>query len=54
VEYMLCGATAVQVGTAAMDGSLDIYGEVAEGIGRYLKENGFGEVGEIVGLAREA
>jgi len=54
VEYMLCGATAVQVGTAIMIGNLDIYGEVAEGIGRYLKENGFGEVGEIVGLAMEA
>ena len=53
VEYLLCGAAAVEVGTAAMERGLNVYGEVAAGISGYLKENGFREVGEIVGLARE-
>lgn len=51
VEYLLSGATAVEIGTAAMDGGFDIYGEIAEGIREYLVENGFKEVKDIVGLA---
>jgi dihydroorotate dehydrogenase (NAD+) catalytic subunit len=52
VEYILCGASAVEIGTGVMERGFDVYGEVAEGIRRYLEENGFREVGEIVGLAR--
>jgi dihydroorotate dehydrogenase (NAD+) catalytic subunit len=53
VEYLLCGASAVEIGIRAMEKGFDVYGEVAEGIRRYLDENGFRKVGEIVGLARE-
>lgn len=54
VEYLLCGATAVEIGTAVTERGLDICGEVAKGIMGYLEENGFRGVEEIVGLAREA
>jgi len=54
VEYLLCGASAVEVGTAMMDGGYDIYGEIAEGIRGYLEANGFRAVKEVVGLAHEA
>lgn len=54
VEFLLCGATAVGIGTAVMERGFEVYGEVAEGIGRYLEANGFKEVKEIVGLAHEA
>jgi dihydroorotate dehydrogenase (NAD+) catalytic subunit len=54
VEYLLCGATAVEVGTVAMERGLDVYGEIADGIRGYLEENGYREVEELVGLAREA
>jgi len=54
VEYLLCGASAVEVGTAVMDGGYDIYGEIAEGIRGYLEANGFRAVKEVVGLAHEA
>lgn len=54
VEYLLCGATAVEVGTVAMERGLDVYGEIADGIRGYLEEYGYREVGEVVGLAREA
>ncbi len=53
VEYMLCGATAVEIGTAVMERGMDVFGEIAEGIGAYLRENGFSEVREIIGLAHE-
>ena len=54
VEYMLCGASAVEVGTAMMDGGYDIFGEIAEGIRGYLEANDFRAVKEVVGLAHEA
>ncbi len=54
VEYLLCGASAVEVGTAMIDGGYDIYGEIAEGIRGYLEANGFKGVQEVVGLAHEA
>lgn len=54
VEFLLCGATAVEVGTAVMERGFEVFGEVAEGIRNYLEENGFREVREVVGLAREA
>lgn len=52
IEYLLCGASAVEIGTAVTTMGFEVYGTVAEGIRRYLKENGFKEVKEIVGLAR--
>jgi dihydroorotate dehydrogenase (NAD+) catalytic subunit len=54
VEYLLCGASAVEVGTAIIDGGYDIYGEIAKGIRGYLEANGFKGVKEVVGLAHEA
>jgi dihydroorotate dehydrogenase (NAD+) catalytic subunit len=52
IEYLLCGATAVEIGTAVATKGFEVYGAVAEGIRRYLSENGFKEVKEIVGLAK--
>lgn len=54
VEFLLCGASAVEIGTALMTRGLNVFREVAEGIKRYLEEGGFREVAEIVGLAHEA
>lgn len=54
VEFMLCGATAVEIGTAVIDMGFEVFREVADGIRSYLEANGFKEVREIVGLAHEA
>jgi dihydroorotate dehydrogenase (NAD+) catalytic subunit len=53
VEYMLCGASAVQVGTAVMDRGINVYGEIADGVLRYLKKNGFKTIKDIIGLTKE-
>ncbi|KON29224.1 dihydroorotate dehydrogenase [miscellaneous Crenarchaeota group-15 archaeon DG-45] len=53
VEFLLCGASAVEVGTALMTKGLDVFRDIPEGIRGYMEEQGFGEVGEIVGLAHE-
>jgi dihydroorotate dehydrogenase (NAD+) catalytic subunit len=51
VEFMLAGATAVQIGTAvALKGS-SVFKAVTRGIDVYLKRKGFESVDEIVGLS---
>lgn len=51
VEFLLAGASAIQVGTAvALKGS-SVFKMVSRGIGAYLKRKGFRSVGEIVGLS---
>ena len=54
VEFLLCGASVVEIGTAVMTRGFEVFREVAEGIRGYLAQNGFKEVREIVGLAHEA
>jgi dihydroorotate dehydrogenase (NAD+) catalytic subunit len=51
VEYMLAGASAVEIGTAVMYHGFEVYNAVNEGVAKYLRENGFGSVKEVVGLA---
>ena len=51
VEFMLAGATMVSVGTANFfNPNASI--EVAEGIEKYLENNGFKDVNEIIGLVK--
>jgi len=51
VEFMLAGASAVQIGTAIAYKGLDIFRLVAEGIAAYLRRKGLRCVKEIVGLS---
>jgi len=53
VEYLLAGASALEIGTAVMTHGFEVYGRVNEGIRRYLEENGFSDVKEVVGLAHQ-
>jgi dihydroorotate dehydrogenase (NAD+) catalytic subunit len=51
VEFILCGASAVEVGTAININGFDVFGEINEGLTSYLNKNGFKSVEEVVGLA---
>jgi len=51
VEFLLAGASAVQIGTAIALNDIEVFRAVARGIDRYLRRKGFGSVREIVGLA---
>jgi dihydroorotate dehydrogenase (NAD+) catalytic subunit len=51
VEFMLAGATAVQVGTAIAFEGLEVFRTINEGIEAYLKEKGCKNAREIVGLS---
>ena len=51
VEFMLAGASAVQIGTAIAFKGLGVFKSVTKGIDAYVKKKGFGSVKEIVGLS---
>jgi dihydroorotate dehydrogenase (NAD+) catalytic subunit len=53
VEFLLAGASALEIGTAVMSHGIDVYGEIAEGISSYLAENGYKDIKEIIGLAHQ-
>lgn len=53
IEYILAGASALEVGTAVMTHGLTIYKEIADGITDYMENNGFTSIDEMVGLAHD-
>ncbi len=52
VEFMLAGASAVQIGTAIAFKGLGVFKSVTRGIDAYVRKKGFGSVKDIVGLAQ--
>ncbi|MGB9853834.1 MAG: dihydroorotate dehydrogenase [Candidatus Bathyarchaeales archaeon] len=54
VEFMLAGATAIQIGTAIALKGPSVFKAMAKGIDAYLKRKGFRSVNEIVGLAHRS
>jgi len=52
VEFMLAGASAIQVGTAIAFKGLGVFKSVTRGMDAYVRKKGFGSVKEIVGLAQ--
>lgn len=53
VEYFLAGASAVQIGTAIMTRGLSVFKELANGVTKYMDNNGFSSINDFVGLAHE-
>jgi len=51
VEFMLAGASAVQIGTAIASKGLGVFKSVAKGMDAYLRGKGLGSVKDIVGLS---
>jgi dihydroorotate dehydrogenase (NAD+) catalytic subunit len=54
VEFLLAGATAVQIGTAVAIKGPNAFKAVNQGIDAYLKRKGFRSVEEIVGLSHRS
>lgn len=53
VEFFLAGARAVQIGSGILWRGLDIFGEVLNGLRKYMLDNGFKCVEEIVGAGHK-
>jgi dihydroorotate dehydrogenase (NAD+) catalytic subunit len=54
VEFLLAGASAIQIGTAIAMNELSVFGDVNKGLLSYLRRKGYGSVNEIVGLSHQA
>ena len=54
VEFLLAGASAIQIGTALATEGKGVFGAVTHGIRKYLKKKSFKSVGEIVGLSHRS
>jgi len=53
-EFLLAGASAVQIGTAIATKGPNIFRAITRGIDAYLKRKGFRSVNEIVGLSHKS
>ncbi len=53
VEFMLAGASAVQIGSAIAIEGFSIFKSICTGLAEYLARKGFRSVGEIIGLAHK-
>jgi dihydroorotate dehydrogenase (NAD+) catalytic subunit len=53
IEFLLAGASALEIGTAVMNNGIEVYGRIAEGISSYLAEKGYSDIKEIIGLAHQ-
>jgi dihydroorotate dehydrogenase (NAD+) catalytic subunit len=51
VEFLLAGASAIQIGTAIAYRDLGVFRAITEGIEAYLKRKNYGRVEDIVGLS---
>ena len=54
VEFLLAGATAIQIGTAIMHKDLAVFSEIECGLANYMSDGGFLRIDEIVGLAHRS
>ena len=54
VEFLLAGASAVQIGTAIALKGPNVFRSVAKGVDAYLKKKGFRSVNEIAGLSHRS
>jgi dihydroorotate dehydrogenase (NAD+) catalytic subunit len=50
IEMHLAGASAIQIGTALLNG-FEVFREIKQGVSEYLQKEGFQNVSDIVGLA---
>ena len=53
LEYIMAGASAVQIGSALGRKGLDAFTEILGGMESYMSTHGFKCIGEIVGIAHE-
>ncbi len=51
LEYIMAGASAVQVGTAVWTGGTAVFRSICEDISRFMDEHGYSKVEDMVGVA---
>ena len=54
VEFILAGASAVQIGSAIGDEWINVFHDINTGIKKYMVDNGFSKISEMVGIAKKS
>lgn len=54
IEFILAGASAVQLGSAVGDNWISVFDEINKGIAKYMNQKGFSKIEEMVGLAKKS
>ena len=54
VEFILAGASAVQIGSAVGDNWIEVFDEINNGILQYMEKKNYSEIKEMVGLAKKS
>jgi len=52
VEFILAGASAVQLGSVVGDNWLTVFGDINNGIIKYMEKKGFSKIEEMIGRAK--
>ncbi len=53
VEFILAGASAVQIGSAVGDNWISVFDDINKGILQYMEKKGFSKIEEMVGRAKK-
>jgi dihydroorotate dehydrogenase (NAD+) catalytic subunit len=53
VEFILAGASAVQIGSAIGEKWTGIFSEINNGISKYMERKGFSKINEMIGIAKK-
>ncbi len=53
IEFFLAGASSVQIGSAVSDGWINVFGEINDGVSKYMERKGFSKISEMVGLGKK-
>ncbi|HXV67153.1 MAG TPA: dihydroorotate dehydrogenase [Nitrosopumilaceae archaeon] len=54
VEFILAGASAVQIGSAVGDNWISVFDDINKGILEYMGQKGFSKIEEMIGLAKKS
>ncbi|MEM2530519.1 MAG: dihydroorotate dehydrogenase [Candidatus Bathyarchaeia archaeon] len=54
IEFLMAGANALGIGSAIYYRDVSVFGEILEGMKRFMRENGYRSVKELIGLAHRA
>lgn len=54
IEFILGGASAIQIGSAIGDNWLNVFNDINNGIIQYMKRKGYSKLDEMVGLAKKS
>ncbi len=52
IEYMMAGASAVEIGTALYTRGIEVFKEIASEMDGWMNENGYSKISDIIGIAQ--